>query len=159
MKKTLASAATAVLLAIALASIAFAAPAAGIQLLFKGTLQAQETVIDPGPPTRLHAIGSGNATQLGQYTIAYDPVVDPTFHATTSGTFVAANGDSLTYEGTGQATAAGEPGGFDIVEELTITGGTGRFAGATGSFTIQRHLNVITLVTSGTFEGTILLAH
>jgi hypothetical protein len=160
MKKTLASAVTAVLLAISLASIAFAAPAAAQHAVpFKGTLQAQETVIDPGPPTVLHAIGSGNASLLGRYAISYDPIVSPTFSATTSATFVAANGDTLTTVGTGQAIAAGEPGGFDIVEEHTITGGTGRFAGATGSFTLLRHLNVITLVTSGTFNGSIVLAH
>src|SRR5205823_6914717 len=85
MKKTFASAALAVLLAIFLATAAFAAPAANNQAVpFKGTWQAQEVIIEPGPPTVLHGIGSGNATQLGRYTISYDPVVDlPT--ATTSG--------------------------------------------------------------------------
>src|SRR5258708_2445079 len=158
MKKTFVSAAMAVLLAISLASIAFAAPAAGNQAVpFKGTWQAQEVIIDPGPPTVLHGIGSGDATQLGRYTISYDPVVSlPT--ATTSGTFVAANGDTLTFVGTGQAVAAGGPGEFDIVEQFTITGGTGRFAGASGNVTLKRHLSAITLASSGTFDGTLVMA-
>jgi len=158
MKKTFASAVMAVLLAIALATIAFAAPAA-TQVPFKGTFQGQETVINPGPPTALHGIGSGNATQLGAYTIEYYPVVNPDFSATTSGTFRAANGDTLTYVGTGQAVAAGGLGEFDIVEQLTITGGTGRFAGASGSLTLKRHIDTNILASAGTFAGTIVLAH
>ena len=160
MKKTFASAVTAVLLAIILATVAFAAPAATSQALpFKGTFQGQEVIIVPGPPTVLHGIGSGNATQPGGYTISYDPVVDlPT--ATTSGTFVAANGDTLTFVGTGlSAVEAGGPGEFDIVEQWTITGGTGRFAGASGNVTLKRHLSGITLASYGTFDGTIVLAH
>jgi hypothetical protein len=41
------------------------------------------------------------------------------------------------------------------VETWTITGGTGRFTGAAGSFTVERSLDQTTGVTTGSFEGTI----
>jgi hypothetical protein len=44
-----------------------------------------------------------------------------------------------------------------VVEEHTITGGTGRFAGATGSFTLERLVSTVTGVTDGSFDGSILL--
>jgi len=43
------------------------------------------------------------------------------------------------------------------VEQHTITGGTGRFAGTTGTFTLDRLVNTATGVTSGSFEGSIVL--
>jgi hypothetical protein len=42
-----------------------------------------------------------------------------------------------------------------ITEINTITGGTGRFAGAQGSFTVERLVNLATGFTSGSFHGTI----
>ena len=44
---------------------------------------------------------------------------------------------------------------LEIVEDATITGGTGRFAGATGSFTCERLYDTIEGTTTGSFEGTI----
>jgi hypothetical protein len=44
-----------------------------------------------------------------------------------------------------------------IVETYTIRGGTGPFAGASGSFTVQRLVNKITGVTSGLFDGNIVI--
>jgi hypothetical protein len=73
--------------------------------------------------------------------------------------FVAANGDILFVEGTGQGTPTPTPNVDTIVETDTITGGTGRFAGATGSFTLVRLLNLATGVTSGTFDGNIVIAN
>jgi hypothetical protein len=67
--------------------------------------------------------------------------------------FTAANGDTLTGNFTGQAQGA--PPLVSIVEQVTVTGGTGRFAGATGSFTVQRQFNQQTGVTQGSFEGEI----
>ena len=72
-----------------------------------------------------------------------------TFH------FIAANGDSIFTEIVGQAEPTGTPGVNHIVEINTITGGTGRFAGATGSFTLERLIDLTTGVTSGSFKGTI----
>jgi hypothetical protein len=78
----------------------------------------------------------------------------PTRHGIGAATFTAANGDTLTASVDGQATPAG-PGVLSIVEVYTITGGTGRFAGATGTFTLESILNQATGVSSGTFSGAI----
>jgi hypothetical protein len=47
------------------------------------------------------------------------------------------------------------PGVFYIEETATITGGTGRFAGASGSFTVERLFDTVAGATSGSFDGSI----
>jgi hypothetical protein len=56
---------------------------------------------------------------------------------------------------TGKAATTPIPGVLYIEETATITGGTGRFAGATGSFTCERFFDTIAGTTIGSFEGTI----
>ena len=159
MKKTFVSTIIALLLLIALAGTTFAAPAAAErQLLFKGDLQAVETHVVTFPTFSLDATGSGNATQLGLYTMSFQgEVFIPTLSGTTSAILVAADGSSLYADGVGQGTLTENPDFVSIVEAYTITGGTGRFAGASGSFTVQRVIQRSTGVSSGTFSGIIVL--
>ena len=72
-------------------------------------------------------------------------------------TFRAANGDTLTANDSGQASTTGNANVLAIVEHATITGGTGRFAGATGNFTVRRLLARDTGSTIG-FHGDDLVA-
>lgn len=67
----------------------------------------------------------------------------------------AANGDSIFTEIRGQAEPTETPGINSIEEINTITGGTGQFAGATGSFTVERLVNLTTGFTSGSLSGKI----
>ena len=71
--------------------------------------------------------------------------------------FVAANGDTLDATIVGSGMPSVTPDGiiFTITETCTITGGTGRFAGATGSFVAERMYDRIADTTIGSFEGTI----
>lgn len=160
MKKTFASIAFALLLAIALTGLAFAAPVAQVGVPFQGSLQATETDTVPAPYDILYVDGngSGNVTHLGHYQVHFTSIVDT---ATLTGpdvaTFVAADGDSLSALGAGQALTT-DFVNFAIVEHYSITGGTGRFAGATGSFTVVRQLYAPTGVSTGSFDGTIVLA-
>jgi hypothetical protein len=67
--------------------------------------------------------------------------VDPSTGALTGGTFVktAANGDQIfgTYVGTATVIQPPSPVAiFSVNGTITFTGGTGRFAGATGSTTM-----------------------
>src|SRR5207248_821017 len=137
---------TALSLVLALALLPIASPAAAkTHLPFKGTIQAQEIGTLNFPTLSVQATGSGTATHLGQYSVSYQVSVNLlTLFGTESYQFVAANGDSLFAEGTGQGTPTDTPNVDVIVEHVTITGGTGRFAGATGSFTVVRLLNVVT---------------
>ena len=75
--------------------------------------------------------------------------------ATGSARLIAANGDSVytTIAGSSEETAI--PNVDSITEINTITGGTGRFAGAQGSFTVERLVNLVTGFTSGSLHGTI----
>ncbi|MEO5886149.1 MAG: hypothetical protein ABIQ77_00660 [Anaerolineales bacterium] len=159
MKKIFAPTVTALLLLMILASTTFAAPAAGErQLPLKGSIDATETQQVAFPLNHINVTGSGNATQLGRFTYSLQAVLHiPTLSATATATIVAADGSSLFAAGSGQGTPTATPGIVSIVETLTITGGTGRFEGASGNITIQRLVNRATLASSGTISGTIVL--
>ena len=131
--------------------------AAGNEVPFKGSLEGVVTRTPLAPPFVSVLIeGTGNATQLGRYTVESEQVVN-TATRTLSGSyeFTAANGDTLTADFTGQFSLTETPGVLFGVDTATITGGTGRFAGATGSFTVERLLTLATLAATGSFEGTI----
>jgi len=72
-----------------------------------------------------------------------------------SAQLIAANGDSIFTTIVGQGEPTDIPGVNRIVEINTITGGTGRFAGAVGGFTVERLITLATGFTSGSFHGTI----
>ena len=136
-----------------------AAASARKPLPFKGSIEALETYQISGPTMFVTATGSGEATHFGRYTVSYEVEVDlPTGAGTgLSAHYLAANGDSLFAEGSGQATPTDDPKVFLVVETYTIIGGTGRFDRATGNFTEERRVNIETGVTSGTISGTIVL--
>jgi hypothetical protein len=126
---------------------------------FKGSLEGVVTRRTPLTPPLVSLLteGTGNATHLGQFTVEIAHVVNTVARTVTgSYEFTAANGDTLIADVTGQFGPTLEnPRVLLSVETATITGGTGRFAGATGSFTVERLLNLDTFLTTVSFEGTI----
>ena len=131
--------------------------AAGEQVAFKGSLEGDVTVTPLAPPLlRVELGATGNATHVGKFTLDIPHVVNPaTRTAIGSYEFTAANGDKVYADFTGIATPTATPGVLYIEETATITGGTGRFAGATGSFTCERLYDTVAGTTVGSFEGTI----
>src|SRR5438105_4685091 len=124
---------------------------------FKGSLDGDVTVTPLAPPFLQVDVGAtGKATQLGRFTLDVPHVVNAA-NGTAVGSyeFTAANGDKVYAEFTGQAMPTATPGVLYIVETATITGGTGRFAGATGSFTSERLYDTLAGTTVRSFEGTI----
>ena len=125
---------------------------------FKGTLHGTELDTVSAPPPTLHVDGSGTgtATQLGSFALSWLVTVDITQDpspSTGSSEFIAANGDRLFTDIVGEGTGAPVA---QITECNVITGGTGRFAGATGAFTMHRVVDVPTGATSGSFVGTLV---
>lgn len=160
MKKIFVSTGIAMLLLImGLASTVLAAPSrSDRELLLKGSLETTETQQAIPPTVFVRGTGSGNVTQLGLYTMSYEAQVTiPTLASSTSATLVAADGSTLLAEGNGQGTLITPPLIVSIIETYTITGGTGRFEGASGSFTVGRVLNRAIGISSGTINGTIVL--
>jgi hypothetical protein len=140
-------------LAVSLASVAVGAVAA--ELPFKGTVDAVETGTTAFPIRSVDREGTGTATHLGRYTEHVEMRINIlTMTSTGTATFTAANGDTLTASVVGQATRTG-PTVLSIVEVYTITGGTGRFADATGTFTLNSTVEQTTGVSSGSFTGAI----
>jgi hypothetical protein len=127
---------------------------------FKGRWEGALTGRTPLTPPFLSVSfeGTGNATHLGRFTVEIQFVLNtlPT-NRTLAGTyeFTAANGDTLTADFAGKSplTDPGVP--QTSVETATITGGTGRFASASGNFTAERVVDLATGLTTGFFEGTV----
>ena len=136
---------------------ALAVPAAAQhQVPFMGAMQGHDT--DIGLTNNLGTVltmGTGIGTLVGQFSFTQTWTVDVTTGILTGfAQWFAANGDSIstTITGSGQMI---EPGLFKFAEVHTITGGTGRFAGAQGSFTMTKLASAVTFLTSGSYEGTI----
>src|SRR5947207_13803492 len=113
---------------------ALAVPAAAQKPVpFEGALRGQDTDIG-GPDTAFvyDTSGTGIGTPVGQFSFTQEATVNIfTFTETGSAHWIAANGDSIytTFAGSLYFLASGLIRSTDI---HTITGGTGRFAGAQG---------------------------
>jgi hypothetical protein len=128
-------------------------------LPFRGSIHGVVRVLGVQFPT-LFAIGldTGNATHLGRFAAAWEEEIDiPTNTGIGSGQMVAANGDSIFYDFTGQGTPTGMPNQVSVVLLATITGGTGRFVGASGSFVAELSVDLGAGLSAGSFKGTIVI--
>lgn len=147
-------------LAAVLLSTALAGPtsATAKELNVHGSLDASE-VQTVTPPTMLIELeGSGNASHLGRFVVKTEAMVFlPTFFG--EGTFEIETPSGARVFGTltGQGSPTPDSNFVPVEETLTITGGTGRFTGATGTLTIHRVIDRLTKISTGTIEGTILL--
>ena len=91
----------------------------------KGRTEYTLTAVEPDGTLRYR--GTGHATHLGLFTadVSVFPNGDGTFSLT--GVFTAADGDQILFIGEGEFTSP-----TSAMGTATITGGTGRFEGATG---------------------------
>jgi hypothetical protein len=135
--------------------------AATKEVPFEGKFEGTYTFVPDPPPSTfasVHLEATGNATHLGRFRLdAPHRVNTANLPVTATGvfTFTAANGDTVTADFTGLGTPTETPGVFAIAETATITGGTGRFAAATGSFIVRRVVDLSSPLATGSFEGTI----
>ena len=134
---------------------------------FAGSLEGTHTSRTPvAPPVFFDRFDAqGEASHLGRFWVVITATVDLGARPVTGTgtyTFVAADGDRLVAEHTG-SSALVRPGTVLITEHATIdpVRSSGRFAGARGSFTVERLADAATGVggvTRGTIEGSISLA-
>ena len=142
---------------------AIAPAVAGNQVPFKGTVSG-EIPADMGPPVpgsggcvfNLLVSNRGNATHIGSFT-GTGNLTTNVCDGSYSGTFnwIAANGDTISGVFFGQLIPTATPGIFDSVQTAIMTGGTGRFAGGSGSWTAGGQVNFITRTFVDPFQGTI----
>lgn len=128
----------------------------GTKLPFSGSF----TTVTDVPPPSAHATAEGAATHLGRFTGTLAAEVNPDSTGTGTFIFTAANGDQLSGTFVGQGVFI-PPNTARLTEVATIVSGTGRFTGATGTFTMVR-FDTIDFATgkatgTGTFEGQINL--
>jgi hypothetical protein len=132
-----------------------AVPAAAQQQVpFKGTFQGKDAV----NPATIATSGTGIGTLMGAFSLTQETSLTT---LTGPAHWVAANGDSIDSTFVASPDFSTHPLGYITVTEIhTITGGTGRFAGAQGNFVLERtHIVALsadgTHVTFGSFHGTI----
>ena len=107
---------------------------------FKATWTGVTVSADPTgfPVVAVVSAGTGQGTHLGCYTMVTPHTSNVfTFELEGDHIFTAANGDTLTAHFAGQLTPTivdGVPVSVSGVVPCVITGGTGRFAGATGHY-------------------------
>jgi len=127
----------------------------GSQLPFKGAYEGLETV--GTVPSNHHLDATGNATHLGRFTVTADWTLAATGNFGTS-TWTAADGDEFSTSFARRGVVA--PPTITFTETHTITSGTGRFANASGTFTVVQTRGLsMPYNNSATLDGTINLGH
>ena len=123
---------------------------------FKGTYTNTHQTLQPPPMFQQKVTGKGNATHLGasSFEAITNVKVTPPAPFAVSGTrtLTAANGDQLFTKFTGISTPL-SPGVSRANLHDVITGGTGRFQAASGSFDAVAISDQVTATFEVTFDG------
>jgi len=151
---------------LALAAALAATPASAQTIDFDGTNMVIDQLTPPGGrcvPQFANTVSFGpgdirsdGSTTLGPITITATHCVTslpPTDIVDGQVTIGFRAGDTITATFTGRADATATPGTFAVVENFVITGGTGRFVGASGTFTDIEPLSIAAGM--ATFTGVI----
>ena len=155
---------TATFLTVALVS---SAVEAGV-IRINGTIAGSESYApfpNPAEGFYVNASVTSTDTQLGPFTLFYSLLVDFAFLDTPPGApgasrlvvGDAANGDSILTWFLANNAGSCANGDLHVGSTHTIIGGTGRYAGARGSYTLDQCVNLVTGETSGTISGTIVI--
>ena len=126
-----------------------------VQRPVAGQCEVTFTVLPSTPPVVRQAdTGTCQVSQLGATTTVGSQTINfATLTQTATRTFTAANGDELRATSTGTSRPGAGPGEIDFDAMLTIVGGTGRFANATGEVHDWGTANVVTHAVSFTLDG------
>ena len=145
------------------ATAASAAARAGAPAVpFKYSVSGTVTLTSPPPPgpgSTLTLTGAGNASHLGKASYKGSVVIDTisgtgVITDTLTETLTAANGETLTILCHQVATPVSS-GVYKGTDQWTVTGGTGRFRGATGSGSGNTHIDLNTHTFTKAETGTI----
>jgi hypothetical protein len=142
-------------LGLMMALSAFPAAFASTSVPFNG--HGTGTFTDTSPTTVL-ITGTGYYEHLGFTTLTFRSTITGAadcggFTAVEQDTYTGANGDSLFLTVHDTICPTTTPNAFQLNGSFTVTGGTGRFADASGSGTAHASVT-FTSATSGTFSGT-----
>lgn len=101
--------------------------------------------------------GAGTATHIGKYTYRSTECFDPATGEVTAGSFrlTAANGDTIAGTFSGRALPSASPNVVILEHTALVTGGTGRFAGATGQLVFAGEADLASARYHQTLGGTI----
>jgi hypothetical protein len=139
-------------------ALAFAPAASAKEIHIAGGIETLEDDVVTPPTMLVQLAGAGYACQLGHYVLSIDETVFlPTLASQGTIEIDAGGGDKLFGTTVGQGTDTDDPNFVTVVEVNTITGGTGRFKGATGTITVHRLLDVPANSSVGAIVGTIKL--
>ena len=149
--------AASILLAVMLTLLMVLPTLASTMVPFKGDFAGSSAFGEFNFPfLNIDVAAEGNATHLGYFQVDIPHklnVIDNTVAG--QYIFTAANGDQVHADFVGQAAPAAEPGYTDVAIEAMITGGNGRFADASGTFTVNVQVEEATGNVEGNFEGLI----
>jgi hypothetical protein len=117
----------------------------------------------PAPFLKLQITGTGRGTHLGVVIFVSYPTINftvpPPFPLSGTQVFTAANGDEIFTSFTGSSTPPDPNGKVYITNTHTVTGGTGRFAGATGILAGSAVAHNGSRIGTATLDGTIYVKH
>jgi hypothetical protein len=153
---------TAIFLTVALVS---SAVEAGV-IRINGTITGSEIDVPfPNPAEGFYVNGTVTSTdtELGPFAefatapVAFAFLGVPNTAASRLIVGDAANGDSILMWSLANSAGSCANGDLHVVSRDTVVGGTGRYAGARGSTTLDRCVNLMTGESSGTIIGTIVV--
>jgi len=137
--------------------VLISASALAAQVNVTGVLAGNDIGTDQAGILQAAGSGTGTASHIGQFRYLIQATVNPTGNSQGAFLLVFSNGDLIygSLAGQGDTPPPPPPALAHITEQLTITGGTGRFQGASGTVTFNRLVDTSTFPFYDSYSGTL----
>ncbi len=119
----------------------------------KATFQTITTLLQTGPPELDSIAGEGRGTPIGKSSFITHAQFDVSYNLTGAIVTTTENGDKFFAGITGHAPDINEEGDITLNFDAIITGGTGKYAGASGSFKGVAHESIYNSGGLTTWDG------